>query len=279
MNTKQKTTGKQKIQSLALWILSLVITLSIAVYQRTTGPTYPIDGEAQLSGVPVSYVFLRSHGGEGGALVEVVVEDADVEGTLVWRRYPTNERWTEVPMRREFDMLVSELPHQPPAGKVEYYVNLKKGDAKLMLPPDRAVVLRYKGAVPAGVLVPHILLMFAALLFTARAGLEALRKDAKTRFFVAGAAGLTLIGGMILGPIVQNYAFGAFWTGVPFGWDLTDNKTLIAMIGWVIAFIATRRNPPARVWVLGASILMFVIFMIPHSVLGSQLDYSTLSEP
>ncbi len=279
MNTKQKTTGKQKIQSLALWILSLVITLSIAVYQRTTGPTYPISGEAQLSDVPVSYVFLRTHGGEGGALVEVGVEDADVEGTLVWRRYPTNERWTEIPMRRESGQLVSELPHQPPAGKVEYYVNLRKGDAKLMLPPDRAVVLRYKGAVPAGVLVPHILLMFAAMLFAARAGLEALTKRANTRFYVAGATGLTLIGGMILGPIVQNYAFGAFWTGVPFGWDLTDNKTLIAMIGWGIAFIATRRNPPARVWVLGASLLMFAIYLIPHSTLGSELDYSTLSEP
>ncbi|MBU1707483.1 hypothetical protein KKB28_06170, partial [bacterium] len=104
-------------------------------------------------------------------------------------------------------------------------------------------------------------------------------KGANTRFYVAGAAGLTLVGGMILGPVVQNYAFGAFWTGVPFGWDLTDNKTLIAMVGWVIAFIATRRNPPARIWVLGASLLMFIIFMIPHSTLGSQLDYSTLSEP
>ncbi|MBU1706915.1 hypothetical protein KKB28_03255 [bacterium] len=279
MSTKQKTTGKQKIQSLALWILALVITLSIAVYQRKTGPTYPIDGEAQLSGAPVSYVFLRSHGGEGGALVEVVVEDGETEGVLVWRRYPTKENWTEVRMHRELNKLVSEIPHQPPAGKVEYYVNLERGDAKLMLPADRAVVLRYKGAVPAGVLVPHILLMFMAMLFAARAGLEALRKGANTRFYVAGAAGLTLVGGMILGPVVQNYAFGAFWTGVPFGWDLTDNKTLIAMVGWVIAFIATRRNPPARIWVLGASLLMFVIFMIPHSTLGSQLDYSTLSEP
>ena len=39
---------------------------------------------------------------------------------------------------------------------------------------------------------------------------------------------LLAVGGFILGPLVQNYAFGELWTGVPFGWDLTDNKTLIA---------------------------------------------------
>jgi hypothetical protein len=40
---------------------------------------------------------------------------------------------------------------------------------------------------------------------------------------------------MILGPVVQYYAFGEFWTGVPFGWDLTDNKTLVAVIFWALA--------------------------------------------
>jgi len=32
---------------------------------------------------------------------------------------------------------------------------------------------------------------------------------------------------------VQHYAFGQLWTGVPFGWDLTDNKTLLAALAWV----------------------------------------------
>ena len=44
-------------------------------------------------------------------------------------------------------------------------------------------------------------------------------------------------GGMILGPVVQYYAFGDLWTGIPFGWDLTDNKTLIALIFWILAVV------------------------------------------
>jgi len=83
-----------------------------------------------------------------------------------------------------------------------------------------------------------------------------------------------LLGGMIFGPITQLYAFGALWTGFPFGYDLTDNKTLIAFIGWTIALIAVFKSKKPGRWIIFASILMFIIFLIPHSVLGSELDYS-----
>jgi hypothetical protein len=78
---------------------------------------------------------------------------------------------------------------------------------------------------------------------------------------------------------VQKFAFGSLWTGFPFGYDLTDNKTLIAFIGWVIALIAGRKGKPARGWVLAAAILLLIVFLIPHSLLGSELDYSEVSKP
>jgi hypothetical protein len=78
---------------------------------------------------------------------------------------------------------------------------------------------------------------------------------------------------------VQKFAFGALWTGFPFGYDLTDNKTLIAFIGWIIAIIAGRNGRPARGWVLAAAILLLIIFLIPHSLLGSELDYSEMDTP
>ncbi len=277
MTSSKESAPRRKAQSLLFWILAVVITLASAYYQRATGPTHSIGDTVQFGESTVTYTFARTHGGEGGAPVAVSVDDAGVTGTLVWRRYPTGEPWTRTPMQRDGNQLIAPLPHQPPAGKVEYHVLLSREDETLMLPIDRAVVLRYKGAVPAAILLPHVLLIFAAMLVSTRAGLEALTRHGKTSRYVAWAAGLTLVGGMIFGPLVQYYAFGAAWTGVPLGWDLTDNKTLIAMIGWAAAFIATRRNRPARGWVLGASILMLVIFLIPHSVLGSQLDYGKLS--
>jgi len=273
MSPSSDSVRARRGRSLLLWILAVLVTLASVYYQRKTGPTYPVTGQAALGTTAVTYRLSRSHGGEGGAGVEVTAEDAAIVGSLVWRRYPTNDSWAEIPMERKGNKLVAELPHQPPAGRVEYHVRLLSGDTEQMLPPDRAVVLRFRGDVPAAFMLPHILFMFAAMLFSTRAGLAALTRHEKTGSCVAWTAGLTLVGGMVFGPIVQYYAFGSFWTGVPFGWDLTDNKTLIAMIGWVAAFVTTRRSKRARGWVLGASILMFVTFLIPHSLLGSQLDY------
>jgi hypothetical protein len=82
------------------------------------------------------------------------------------------------------------------------------------------------------------------------------------------------IGGLWLGPVVQKYAFGDYWTGVPFGWDLTDNKTLIAAIFWAIALYMNSRKP-SRFWTVTAAVVMVLIYAIPHSMFGSELDPET----
>jgi hypothetical protein len=130
--------------------------------------------------------------------------------------------------------------------------------------------------VPAAILLAHIIIIFLAMLFSARAGIEALDRRGNPRKLVLWTVGLLFVGGLILGPVVQKYAFGEFWTGFPLGKDLTDTKILIAMAGWIAAVFAGRGGKPARRWVLGASILLLVVFLIPHSLLGSELDYSEM---
>ena len=116
--------------------------------------------------------------------------------------------------------------------------------------------------------------MFVAMLFSTLAGLMAVIKFPLYKKYGVLTLILFAIGGMVLGPIVQYYAFGDFWTGIPFGWDLTDNKTLIALIFWIVAVIMNRKKERPLYTVLAALILLLV-FSIPHSLFGSQLNYST----
>ncbi len=258
-----------------LWTIALVITLFAARYQRTTGPTYPVQGEVIVDSTHVTYTFLRSHGGIGDQPVELTVPDTSVTGVLRYRHYPTHEQWTEIPMKRQGNKLVASLPHQPPAGKLEYRVLLKGKNGQIAVPPKEAIVTRFKGAVPLWVLIPHIFFMFLAMLFSTRAGLEALfNPTGKLKTLTLWTIGILFIGGLILGPIVQKFAFGAFWTGIPFGWDLTDNKTLIAFVAWLLALFFTLKNSrQSRWWILFASIVMITVFLIPHSMHGSELKY------
>jgi hypothetical protein len=149
-----------------------------------------------------------------------------------------------------------------------------------MIPERENIVTRFKGDVPPAMLIPHVIFMFLGMLISARAGLEALAGRRRISLYAILAAALIFLGGMIFGPIVQKYAFGAYWTGFPLGYDLTDNKTLISMIMWVIALAAVWRGSRIRLWVFAASAVTLIIFMIPHSLHGSELKYTddTLSD-
>ena len=60
----------------------------------------------------------------------------------------------------------------------------------------------------------------------------------------------------------------------PMGFDLTDNKTLIAFVFWLIAVVGNVKKD-RRYLTLLAGLVMLVIFSIPHSVKGSELDPAT----
>ena len=86
--------------------------------------------------------------------------------------------------------------------------------------------------------------MFLAMLFSTAAGLSALGRWPQARREAGICIGLLLVGGFVLGPLMQWYGFGAWWTGVPFGWDLTDNKTLRRRRRLALGGVADARRPP-----------------------------------
>ena len=132
----------------------------------------------------------------------------------------------------------ADLPVQPPAGKLQYYIDITDSRGTRSLLKETPVVIRFKGGVPGYILIPHILLMFLAMLFsTAGRNACTFKRIHLIKSMALWTLVLLIAGGMVLGPLVQYFAFGDFWTGIPFGWDLTDNKTLIALIFWIIAVI------------------------------------------
>ena len=117
------------------------------------------------------------------------------------------------------------------------------------------------------------------MLFAWRASLEALFKGNDNLYLTRIVVITFGVGGLILGPIVQKYAFDAFWTGWPFGTDLTDNKTLATFIFWLIAYLRLRKKPTERTWVFVAFAVMIATYIIPHSTLGSEIDYTKQENP
>lgn len=263
-----------------LWGVALLLMLAAAVYQRRTGPSYPLRGEVEVAGESFIYELVRSGISSEGARVSIPEPEGAVTARLHYRRFKTDDPFTTVELRSADDQLVADLPGQPAAGKLEYYISLDLADGRLRIPdPGRGTaVIRFKNDVPVFVLLPHVVFMFLAMLVGVRAGLGAVFATADARRLAWTALGLMTVGGLVLGPIVQKYAFGAFWTGFPFGRDLTDNKVLIMWLVWLAAclfvgirgFGVLRRE---RVALALAALVMLVVYVIPHSAQGSELDW------
>ena len=276
------------LKSLLLWTITVVVTVSAMLYQRATGPTYPKKVNVELAGQEYNFKLLRSNEIGSPCFIDLPVEDAELKAKISFKRYKVEEPWLEVEMERktshkkaffgkgdEIEILRAMLPEQPAAGKVEYKIDLYKGAQSVSLMPDTPVIVRFKGFVPRYILIPHVLFMIIALFLATRTGVEAISKGNNTFKFTRITLIALGIGGLILGPIVQKYAFGDFWTGWPFGGDWTDNKTIVAWIFWLIAFIVLRKKPQNRLWPIIAMLVLFSIYLIPHSMGGSELDTET----
>ncbi len=262
-------------RSWLLWTVAFLITIASAVYQRVTGPTYPVTGRITIGPEVLTFKLPRSHENPGDAEIAVPAAEPGLTGTCEYRRHPSSDTWTVRPLVRRNGQLIAWLPNQPAAGKIMYRVFVSRPGVEPVALTREPLVLRFKDYVPrVWVLYPHILVMFAAILCSTRAGLEALARSEGIRVFSLVTAVLIAAGGLVFGPAVQKYAFGAWWTGWPAGNDLTDNKTAAALVFWVIALLRTRNGRDARGWVILAAAVTLLIFAIPHSVLGSQLDHT-----
>ncbi len=274
-----------------LWLLAFAITIGAAVYQRTTGPTYPKKVTTEVNNRQYEVKLVRSLDLSEPSVVKLRIDDSSLKARLHYKRFKTDDEYQVAPfsykvypidsyvMNNVFHIteekgFFAEVPPQPPAGKLQYFIELEDSDGTSYLMKETPVVIRFKGGVPSWVLVPHIIFMFLAMLFSTAAGLMSITRYPSYKKYALLTLILLIMGGMILGPVVQKFAFGEFWTGVPFGWDLTDNKTLIALLFWILAvYMSGKYDRP--LYTALAALVLLLIFSIPHSMFGSELDYTS----
>ncbi len=265
----------KRLKNWLIWIFAFIFTVLIAGYQRRTGPTYPMSVKKEIGQTIIKADLIRTYDGLDDAKVILKIADTSIKGKVQFRRFKSYDAWTTAPMARKGDSLIASLPHQDIAGKVMYHITIVKGNEQVLLNEDPAV-LRYKGHVPLYILLPHILIIFLAMLFSTITGLEAITHGKNTYVYTWITIITLFLGGLILGPIVQKFSFDVYWAGWPFGHDLTDNKSIVAFLFWLIALIVQYRNSEKKIWTIVASVVLLIVFLIPHSMLGSEIDFTKL---
>lgn len=277
------------------WSFAVILTLAAVQFQRRTGPTKPVFEQFSYNGKSYSTLLQRSAettlthkeskgdykslGKESVVIVQIDGLPAEIEGKFIYSIYPGNWPSDTVQSFRNGSVFLNTLPAQPAAGKIIYKFILHSSSDTVSVNKTEiylggeGVVLRFKGHVPMAVLIPHIIFMFIAMLLANYIGIASFSKDIKINNTAVVLLVILGIGGLVLGPLVQKFAFGEFWTGWPFGEDLTDNKTLFAFIIWALAWFFNRKKVRRYLYII-AAIVMLLVYSIPHSTAGSEYDHS-----
>jgi hypothetical protein len=270
-------------------VLAVAFTLGAFTWQDKTGPTYPIEGTLETSAGPVQFIVARSE--TIGIGLPVVLRDPvpdGVKGVVEYRRFRSDDPWSSAAMEQgEFSFtrrgrsssltgVGVALPGLTErAGKYEILLRIDGGDGQLVsVTGDRPIYARFKGDVPFVPLIAHILVIFTSMMLAIRTVLEALA-DGKYDWLLRSTIISLLLGAFLLGPLVQWHAFGVWWSGIPFGYDWTDNKVLVSLAAWGIAWFRNSGGRRSRSAIYAAGVVTLLVYFIPHSLFGSEYDYRT----
>ena len=109
------------------WLLAIIITLVLSIYQRMTGPTHPKKVDIEINGEDYRVELPRS-GVQKDEVISLEDWPSDVTAQMHYRRYPTAEAYTTVDFVRTDNEWQTALPVQPVAGKLEYYITVNGKD-------------------------------------------------------------------------------------------------------------------------------------------------------
>ena len=152
-------------------------------------PTYPKKADVTVNGETYRIKLVRSLGLDERPVIRMAIYDETVTARLYQKRFKTDDEYsvTEftyrvIPinsfvMNKIFGMdemkgLFAAVPQQPPAGKLQYFIEITDNSGTQMLFKDNPIVIRFKDAVPGWALIPHIFLMFFAMMLSTLAGLD-----------------------------------------------------------------------------------------------------------
>jgi hypothetical protein len=275
--------------------LAFLLTIAFLIFSRKTAAVRSVHETVEQHGILIEHKTVPKQVGD-----EIPVISARVEGAsqvrLIYRIGPEGE-YTSVemlPRSGEEEVFSASIPWHPKAVKAWYYLEAartdEEGGVTVVLPQKgsgevKPVRLKFEGEVPAYIVIPHVLCIFAAMFFailTVFSAIE-LKRGTGTLKRSVRLCGITVfllfLGFFPFGWAMNYFAFGVLWEAFPFGRDVTDNKSQIMILFWLVALFLVKgtlwgkgdsRNLVSGSgyanWVFVSFIATLLILAIPHSL-------------
>lgn len=276
-------------------IAAIIFTLLFLSFARKTTAMRSVHKVVGQNGILIDHNTVPKQVGD-----EIPVISAKVKGASevkLFYKIEEGGEFTSVVMRPkagEEDIFEASMPVHPKGVKAWYYIEVKRqttqGETKITLPdknsPDfKPVKLKFEGYVPAYIIIPHVLSIFGAIFFAVLTLFSAIdvRKVKRTLKesikFPVWTVILMLLGFLPFGIAMNYFAFGTWWEAFPFGKDITDNKSQVILLFWLITLFLVKgtllgkgaeKNLVSDRGYSNMVIISFIItvamYAIPHSI-------------
>jgi len=270
-------------------IIGLILTVVLLGVARRISLRKPIDALIEDYDLRIRHQTLTEQIGPGEPLLTVSVEPAgDLEVFVEYGR-PTMKHLHEIRMENAGGTAFeARLPDFGKGARCKYSITVKRlSGVSIRLPknPEKFFLIKFKGDASKVVLASHVAFMFGSFFFMILSFFGAMRilKGLGDKQGTVKAARwvliLSFIGGWPLGFILNHQTFGVIWEGYPFGYDITDNKTQVMFIVWLVSLLLVggsftgrgeekdRLGARAFAWAIITSfILSLALFITPHGI-------------
>ncbi len=264
------------------YVAALALTILMLGIARRISTRHPTDHSAEAGGITLSHRTVTEDFGDGP---RIDMKATSTEGlvAIVFYSQVDGGPYTADSLSRMPDGFSAILPVLEKGKRWYYHIKAYQSEKeRAKFPPGPDQFIKFKGHVPAYILVPHIFCMFATIFFgllTVISSINAVKGKADIKQsvrYLLWTVIFAFIGSFPLGYIVAYLAFGQGWSGIPIGWDITDNKTVILFLFWLVTFILARKGLKGERMVISKKaymslvltslIVTFIAFVIPHSI-------------
>ncbi len=264
------------------YVAALALTILMLGIARRISTRHPTDYSVEAGGITLSHLTVTEDFGDGP---KINIGASSTEGlkAIVYYSRVEGGPYTADSLSRVADEFSATLPILEKGSKWYYHIKVYQSENEIAkFPPGVDQFMKFKGHIPAYILIPHIFCMFATIfygLLTVISAISVVRGKADIKQsvrYLLWTVIFAFIGSFPLGYIVAYLAFGKGWDGIPIGWDITDNKTVILFLFWLVTFILARRGLKSERMaiskkaymslVLASLIVTFIAFVIPHSI-------------
>ena len=273
-------------------LAGILITLVIFVVARRMSMNRPQEVTWTSDDMKITHMTVFEQVGPGQPEILLQVDPPSEIDALVLHRASEEEEFeTEAMTEISEGVWSARLPAGQKGDRLNYGFNIsqttlhEEGGSSTATSETGFYLIKYKGEVSVTVLVLHILCMFAAFFFIVEAIIGALamlitgdEKEftvAQTRWVLL----FTFLGGIPLGLALNWQRFGVLWEAFPFGTDITDNKTQLIIILWIIIAALSWKSFACRrtgrdligpgafaTAVIAASVISLFLYLVPHSL-------------